>query len=59
MIDFIKTMVLTLIVFSRILMERYSAEKDIVRQLVSEGRTHFIFLEDIKITDIETIKEKR
>lgn len=58
MLEITKIILLTTIIFGCMVMERYSSEKDITRQLTKEGRTHFIFLDDIKIKDIEVIKEK-
>lgn len=59
MIDTLKFILLTTIIFCCLLMERYSAEKDITKQLTIEGRTHFVFLDDIKVTNVEKIEEVR
>lgn len=51
-----------LIIFGAMLIERYTAEKDFVRQLSTDGRTNFIFHDNIKIkssTDVEIIKENK
>lgn len=48
------------IVFGAMMVERYTAERDFVKQLSTTGRTDFIFHDNIKIkstTDIEIIKE--
>lgn len=60
--DFISFIVTFCIVFGAMLMERYTAERDFVKQLSTTGRTDFIFHDDIKIkssTDVEIIKESK
>lgn len=59
MLEITKIILLTTIIFGCMLIERYTAEKDITRQLAKEGRTYFIFLDDIKVTNVEKIEEVR
>lgn len=59
---FISFIVTFCVVFGAMMMERYTAERDFVKQLSTSGRTDFIFHDNIQIksaTDVEIIKENK